>query len=262
MTVMLAHNAFGDGPALVILHGLFGAGRNWASLARRLGESWQVLTPDLRNHGASPWADEMTYPAMAADLLGFLDQQGVERARFVGHSMGGKVAMTMALTHPDRVAALMVVDIAPVAYRHDFSDYISAMLAVDLSRFSRRGEVDAVLREQVPDPGVRAFILQNLAQGEGGLAWRLNLQVLATNMPRISGFPEELTGHSYAGGGVLFLGGDRSDYIREDDHAQILRLFPGAEIETLADAGHWVHAEQPDRFQARLVSFLRSAESG
>ena len=260
MGLFLAHREFGGGPPVVILHGLFGSGRNWTSLARRLGDSWHVYALDLRNHGASPWAEEMTYPAMAEDLRDFLDREGIESAPVVGHSMGGKVAMALALAHGERVDALAVVDIAPVAYRANFSDYVAAMRDVDLSIQTRRAEVDAALRETIPDPGIRAFILQNLETRGGGLAWRLNLDALARNMDTLTSFPDSLATQAYHGH-TLFLGGARSDYIQERHRPHISRLFPRSVIDIVRDAGHWVHAEQPERFLSRLESFLRSAKA-
>ncbi len=256
MGLGLAHQVFGDGPPLVILHGLFGSGRNWASLSRRLGEAWRVYTLDLRNHGASPWSDVMTYPAMAEDLRDFFDAQGIERAQVVGHSMGGKAAMALALAQSARVRALVVVDIAPVAYGHGFADYIAAMRSLDLTRLTRRSEADAALREAIPEPGVRSFILQNLESRDGRLAWRLNLASLADHMGHLTGFPEELEGRSYAGPS-LFVGGGLSDYIGPQYHTDITAFFPSAEIAKIPGAGHWVHAEQPEAFMERVVPFLR-----
>lgn len=255
MAVQLAYRDVGSGPPLVILHGLFGSGRNWTRLARQLGETWQVFALDLRNHGDSPWTEGMSYPALAEDVLAFLDRQGLETATVVGHSMGGKTAMALALLYPERVKALVVVDMAPVAYETGFRPYIEAMQRLDLHRLSRRAEADAGLQAAVPDPGIRAFLLQNLVANPNGFAWRLNLAALAAGMAAIGDFPETLTGRTY-GGRTLFLGGGLSDYIGEGHRPTIHRLFPGAGIEMLPGVGHWVHAEAPETFLARVQAFL------
>ena len=255
MAVALAHQVVGNGPPLVILHGLFGSGRNWASLARRLGENWQVHCLDLRNHGASPWDEVMTYPAMADDLQTYLDSRGLARAAVIGHSMGGKAAMAHALTRETAVAALVVVDIAPVTYGHSFTDYIGAMRALDLSVLSRRSEADAALKTAIPELGVRSFILQNLESRDGALAWRLNLTALADNMDSLIGFPDDLPGQSYDGPS-LFLHGGKSDYVGPHNQAEVKARFPAAEITGVPDAGHWVHAEQPEAFLAQVTPFL------
>ena len=255
MSLRLAHREFGQGPPLVILHGLFGSARNWSSIARRLAETWTVYALDLRNHGESPWAEAVDYTDMAADVLGFLDERGIERAPLIGHSMGGKTAMTLALTHAERVGPLVVVDIAPVAYGHSMLAYVEAMAALDPAGLERRAEADAQLQAHVPEPGIRAFLLQNLVQRQGGFAWQLNLAALGAGMAAIGGFPNALAERAYEGR-TLFLGGAESDYIRPEHHAAIYRLFPNAEFEDIPGAGHWVHAEAPESFLAHVGDFL------
>jgi esterase len=259
MSVELAHIANGEsGPPVVILHGLLGSARNWSSFARRLGATHRVFALDLRNHGASPWADEMSYDQMAGDVRAFLARQGLPSAALIGHSMGGKVAMRLALTHGEQVDRLVVVDIAPVAYRRSFHAYVEAMRDLDLSGINRRAEADALLAGKVEDRGVRGFLLQNLASGEDGLAWRVALQALSDNMPEIMSFPEPRADERYAGP-TLFVSGGRSDYVRPEHRAEILRLFPHARIETIPDIGHWVQAEAPDRFFELVGGFLGQA---
>ena len=255
MTLDLSFTEVGAGPPLIILHGLFGSSRNWASHARQLGETHRVFTLDLRNHGASPWAETMTYREMAGDVAAFLVSHGLEGATLLGHSMGGKTAMLLALERGDLVGRLIVVDIAPVAYHHSHLPYIEAMRAVDLSAAARRGDVDRALRDAVPDPGLRGFLLHNLASEEGRLRWRINLAGLGDNMDTLIGYPDDLTGLSY-GGPTLFLAGATSDYLLAEHHPYIRALFPAAEIDAIADAGHWVHAEQPQAFLARVRTFL------
>lgn len=255
MSLQLAHREFGEGPPLVVLHGLFGSARNWSSMARHLGESWRVYALDLRNHGESPWAEAVDYQTMAADVLAFLDEKGIERAAVLGHSMGGKTAMTLALTQAERVGPLVVVDIAPVQYTHSMLPYVEAMTALELADLGRRAEADARLEPHVPERGIRAFLLQNLVQRDGVFAWQLNLAALGAGMETISGFPREVMERNYAGS-TLFLGGAQSDYIRPEHHGEIYRLFPQAEFEDIPGAGHWVHAEAPESFLAHVRDFL------
>jgi esterase len=255
MSLDLSFAEVGAGPPLVILHGLFGSGRNWASLARRLGESHRVFTVDLRNHGRSPWAASMSYREMAADVAAFQTYHGLEGATVMGHSMGGKTAMVLALEQGERVGRLIVVDITPVAYRHSHLPMIEAMRAVDLEAASRRGDVDEALKFAVPDIGLRGFLLQNLVSEAGRLRWRLNLKAIADNMDGLIGYPGDLDGLRY-GGPTLFLAGAASDYVAADANQRIRALFPAAEIDRIAGAGHWVHAEQPEAFLARVEAFL------
>lgn len=256
MSLELAHIAHGEGgPPVVILHGLLGSARNWTAIAKQLGATHQVLAVDLRNHGASPWADQMTYDQMAEDVRAFLDRREIAAAAVIGHSMGGKVAMRLALSHGERVERLVVVDIAPVTYRRSFNAYVDAMRALDLSQVTRRSDADAMLAEQITEPGVRGFLLQNLVSAEGGLAWRIPLQTLAHNMPELMGFPPSAEPQQY-NGSCLFVSGARSDYVRPEHHEQILRLFSNAQFVALENAGHWVHAEAPGRFLEVVGGFL------
>jgi pimeloyl-ACP methyl ester carboxylesterase len=259
MSLELAHIAHGDdhggGPPVVILHGLLGSARNWSSLAKQLGATRRVFALDLRNHGASPWADEMSYDQMADDVRAFLAHQELPAAAVIGHSMGGKVAMRLALAHGEEVERLVVVDVAPVAYRRDFNAYVEAMRVLDLSRISRRSEADALLAEQIDDAGVRGFLLQNLVSTDDGLTWRVPLDALADNMPELVSFPETQEPERYEGP-TLFVTGGRSDYVRPEHHALILRLFPNAQFAVIPDAGHWVHAEAPQQFLEVVGAFL------
>jgi esterase len=256
MRLELAHTAYGEsGPPVLILHGLLGSARNWASFARQIGATRRVFALDLRNHGASPWADRMSYDEMAEDVRAFMARQRLPAAAVIGHSMGGKVAMLLALAHGAQVLRLVVVDVAPVAYRRSFNAYVEAMRGLDLSRIARRPEADALLAEQIDDPGVRGFLLQNLVSAEAGLAWRVPLQALADNMPELVGFPEPREGEQYDGP-TLFVTGGRSDYLRLEHHAKIRRLFPNAQFVTIPEAGHWVQAEAPGKFLEAVGGFL------
>ncbi|RAI58534.1 alpha/beta fold hydrolase [Roseicella frigidaeris] len=243
----------GEGAPLVLLHGLFGAAGNWGSLQRRLAARRRVIALDLRNHGASGRAAAMDYPALAEDVAETLAALGAAPAAVLGHSMGGKVAMALALTRPALVGRLVVADIAPVAYPPALRAYVAAMQAVPLHPGLTRREADAALAPAVPEAGIRAFLLQNLRLGEGGPHWRLGLAEIAAAMPAIEGFPE-LPGRY--DGPVLVLRGERSPYVRPEHEARFRALFPAAAFATVPAAGHWVHAENPEGFLALVEPFL------
>jgi len=255
-TVPLKVRVTGSGKPVLILHGLFGSSRNWASLSKQLAEDFQVWCVDLRNHGESPHHALMNYEVMAADIAALLGREGLTHLPIVGHSMGGKTAMWFALNHPQCVERLMVADIAPVSYAHGYDGMIEAMQRVDLSVVKRRGEVDAQLRDTVPEPGIRQFLLTNLVSEGGAYQWRVNLAAIAANMPAITGFPATLEGGLSYAGDTLFLGGARSPYITPEYHSRILALFPNTEFRELPDTGHWVHAERPKQFLQIARKFL------
>lgn len=243
-----------EAPPLVILHGLLGSARNWAGTARALAGSRRVVALDMPNHGASPWSEAMDYPFMARAVAGVIGDLG-RPAAVMGHSMGGKVAMTLALTRPELVERLVVVDIAPVGYAHTFAPYIKAMRAAPLGSAARRADVERHLAAAIPDPGVRAFLMQNLDGGAGGYRWRANLAVLGAAMEDILGFPAVPPGSAY-GGPALFVAGAASDYIRPDHQGEIRRLFPSASVTVVPGAGHWVHADAPAAFLEAVGPFL------
>ncbi|MDV7338719.1 alpha/beta fold hydrolase [Terasakiella sp. A23] len=252
----LAFQDMGDGEPVVILHGLFGAAKNWNSIAKQMARSYRILTVDLRNHGSSPWTDSMTYVEMAEDLVAFLDQRGLDKAHIVGHSMGGKAAMTLALKAPERVKSLVVADIAPVKYPNMvFKSYVDKLLSVDLSSVSRRAEVDPLISDVIDNPGVRAFLLGNLETTSEGLRWQVNLETLGNEMDKIAGVPALRVDAKYEGE-TLFINGANSDYIQRSHHQLIKHLFPNVDFHEIADAGHWVHAEKPHDFMNALKDFL------
>ena len=255
MTVALAAAALGEGPAVAILHGLFGSGRNWTTIGRSLSAHHRVLLCDLRNHGASPWAEGMSYPEMAEDVRAALAGRGIERAALLGHSLGGKVAMTLALSAPQTVERLLVVDIAPVPYPPTLLAHLRALQDLDLTQIRRRGEADRLLAAAIPDAAERAFLLQNLVFEETGAHWRLNLAAIARAMPLISGFPSFPADRAYRGP-ALFVAGGRSPYLRAEHEPAIMKLFPAARLVRIAEAGHWVHAEAPAAFLAQVTPFL------
>ena len=255
MAVQLAAVEYGEGSPVAILHGLFGSGRNWRSIAQQLAAHHRVLAFDLRNHGASPWADGMSYREMVEDMRASLSARGIRRAALLGHSMGGKVAMLAALLDPAEVERLVVVDIAPAPNPPTLLAYVRAMRTVDLAGITRRSEVDARLADAVPDAAERAFLLQNLAITGIQPHWRLNLEALEQGFPEIVGFPD-LPEAAVYDGPTLFVAGARSGYLRSDHEAAIGRFFPRARIARLENAGHWVHAEQPQAFLDLVQPFL------
>ncbi|MDN3567887.1 alpha/beta fold hydrolase [Paeniroseomonas aquatica] len=243
----------GEGPPVVLLHGLFGSGQNWGGIQRQLATRHRVLAIDLRNHGASPRAAAMDYPAMAADVAETMAGVTAAPAAVLGHSMGGKVAMVLALQEPQLVSRLVVADIAPIRYPPALRAYVEAMQAITLRPGLTRRDADAALAETIPEPGIRAFLLQNLRLQESPPDWRLGLAEIAAAMPGIEGFPE-LPGR-YAGP-VLVLAGERSGYVRPASTPGFEALFPDLRFATVAGAGHWLHAENPAGFLAALEPFL------
>jgi pimeloyl-ACP methyl ester carboxylesterase len=253
----LSYTEAGAGKPLLILHGLFGSKRNWGAIAKALAGHRRVFSLDLRNHGESPWDADMTYPALAADVARFIHDHGLGAPDVIGHSMGGKTAMTLALGHPELVRSLTVVDISPAPSPGTFIHYVEALRAMDLSQVTSRKDADALLAPTEKNPGIRAFLLQNLESGDGGYAWRVNLEALAGAMSDLLDWPEQPHGHSYRGPS-LFLAGGASDYIGPHHHAEIMRLFPAARIEVMPGVGHWAHAEAPELFLNHVRTFLDS----
>lgn len=256
MSVALAYTELGEGPPVVILHGLFGWKRNWASIAKKLSQSHRVFLLDMRNHGESPHANDMTYTAMAGDIAEFIENQALRPCPVIGHSMGGKAAMMLALSRPELVERLLVLDISPVAYDHDYSNYVNAMASIDFTQVARRGDVEPTIAAVVDNPGILSFLMQNLTtNADGTYHWRVNLEAIARDMPKILDFPEIDNEQAYAGT-VLFLGGRNSTYIAPPHLSEIERLFPFSEVDFIDDAGHWVHAEQPMATLERFKTFL------
>lgn len=239
-------------PPLLIAHGLFGSARNWGVIARRLSERRPVLTVDMRNHGESFWSASHGYGDLAADLAAVIAEHG-GRADVLGHSMGGKAAMRLALERPAAVNRLVVADIAPAAYGHSQAQLVHAMRGLDLDGVASRGEADRRLADAVPDPGTRAFLLQSLDLKAEPPRWRLNLDALEAEMLRIVGW-EPVEG-SFEGP-VLFLSGAASDYVRPEHREAARTLFPKARFAKIPGAGHWLHAEKPREFEAAVAAFL------
>lgn len=255
MAVTLSYNDFGAGPPILILHGLFGSGRNWSAIAKQLADTHHVYALDLRNHGNSPWADAMSYSDLVDDIRDFIEQHGLENTAVLGHSMGGKTAMLLALKYGDLVDSLIVVDVAPVPYPHSFLPYAQAMQALHLGAIRRRDDADVALSEQIPDAAIRAFLLQNLVYRDQRFDWRINLPALAANMDGLAGFPIAGASRIYFGK-TLIISGGQSVYVQPEHHDVIYQLFPNAGITVIPNAGHWVHIDQPDPFVGAIAAFL------
>jgi pimeloyl-ACP methyl ester carboxylesterase len=252
---MLNHKTYGSGPDLVILHGLFGMLDNWSTLARRWAENYTVTLVDLRNHGRSFHSDEMNYALMAEDIATLLEEQGIDECFLMGHSMGGKVAMQTALSYPDLVQKLIVVDITPRKYRRGHDDVFAALEAFNPAEVSDRKEAARLMNEYMPNPGVQLFLLKNLARKpEGGFKWRMNLPAIKASYEKLSG-PVGNFGDVYDSP-TLFIRGGKSGYVQDDDIELIKMLFPQTRLETVEGAGHWVHAERPEALFEVVNNFI------
>ncbi len=244
------------GPPVAFCHGLFGQGRNWMQIGKELSQTSRVLLVDMPDHGRSAWTGDVDYLAYADRVAGLFSAE--DPVVLVGHSMGGKIAMTLALQHPELVARLCVVDVAPVTYDNtrEFTGYVRAMRALDLSSLDSRSDADAAMKADVPDDRVRSFLLQNLRRDADGWRWQMNLEVLGDHLLELGGWPaDRLDGTTYDGR-VLWVGGDRSPYITEAHAEAMHRWFPRNRRVTIKGAGHWVHSERPETFLAVLRQFL------
>ncbi len=254
MVLNLHHKIQGEGAPLVLVHGLFGSLENLGMVARLLAKGYQVHSLDMRNHGRSPHSHAMNYRLMAEDICHYLDQKGLERASFLGHSMGGKAVMQLALCHPQRVDRLIVADIAPVAYPPHHDAILEGLQALDLSGLTSRQQADEQLTPFVSEAAVRSFLLKNLIKaGAGQFAWRMNLQAIVQN------YREIIVGQSGPAPferPVLFVMGGKSDYLRAEHQPQVQALFPRASVRVIPDTGHWLHAEKPELFAKVVERFL------
>lgn len=248
----------GDGPKnLVFLHGLMGRGKNFARFAKELSQECTVLLVDMPNHGASGWTQRVDYRELAAMVSSAVNAELGERPYYlVGHSMGGKVAMTMALVHPELIEKLMVVDISPVVSWNsggEFPHLLGSLLSIDLDSVANRAEVDEQLAENVPNPTVRGFLMQNLRHKDGRFMWQPNLRMLYENLDDIAGFPEFETTFDKP---VAWVAGSESRYIQDEYRPAMQKLFPQARKITVKGAGHWVHSQKPEEFTQLLRHFL------
>ena len=261
--VELAYSNRGSGPPLVILHGLYGSSTNWRTIANHFENSHEVYLPDLRNHGRSPWTPSMSFSEMASDLVQLLEQNASEAPIVIGHSLGGKVAMVLALNSPQWVERLIVVDIAPTTYPPKTHPHlIKAMMDLDLEQLEgRRAQADQALKPSISDPALRQFLLQNLVLKQGRFDWRINLQTINREIGILHGFPVfpdliQFTKPS------LFISGERSNHLTPRHYPSLMALFPEATLKQIARSGHWVHAEQPEEFIKVVDNFISAPEDG
>jgi len=252
----LNYTSQGQGEALLIIHGLFGSSRNWRSLGKQFAQYYQVILLDLRNHGDSPFDPAMSYELMVKDLIALMDDLGFQSAHILGHSMGGKVSMKLNQLYPDRVKKLVIADIAPVPYPHDYDEIIDPILELNLSGIKNRKEADDQLKKVMPDQRIRLFILQNLSFYEGKPSWNLNWTAVKKSMSLLTGFEDikdwEISNPS------LFIRAGLSEYVTQQSCDLILEHFTDAQISTIENAGHWLHAEQPDAFYNAVIKFIQS----
>lgn len=257
--MQLHHKSFGQGFPLLIVHGLFGTLDNWQTLGKRFAEQHLVYLVDQRDHGRSFHSEEITFPILGEDLRRFMEDNWMHEAHLLGHSMGGKSVMQCALDNPDLVDKLVVVDVAPRDYAGSHQEIFEALFAVDLVNLRDRKDADAFLKTRIPSYSVRQFLLKNLSRDRdtGGFRWKMNLPVIYKYYSDIlanvrwDGTPFDKP--------TLFIRGADSDYIQDEDYPTIRRMFPQARIETVADAGHWVHAQQPEVLYRLVREFLDAA---
>ncbi|MBM3404720.1 MAG: alpha/beta fold hydrolase [Bacteroidetes bacterium] len=252
----LFYRHFGAGDPVIILHGLYGISDNWVTFGSRLAKKYSVYIPDQRNHGQSPHSSAFSYPAMVSDLAEFIADHNLHSPVLIGHSMGGMTAMHFTMEHPDQISRLIVVDISPRAYRNHWYHLtlLDAMLSLPIDQIATRKEAAEKLGKTVRNPRILQFLLKNLYWSDRRtLAWRLNLPVIAECIPDMFLAVEP---NSLFSKPTLFIRGGDSDYIRDDDIPMIMRLFPNAEIETIAGASHWVQADEPEKFFIMVEKFL------
>lgn len=253
-------------PTVLLIHGLFGSSSNWRSIAgaiTTIGMNAEpnelpcrrVVSVDLRNHGASPWSEDCRFEAMAEDLAALIDRLGGKPVRVVGHSLGGKAAMALALLFPSKIDQLIVVDIAPVKYAHSQTPVVQAMISLPLSELRSRVHAQELLAPQLADPRIAPFLLQNLVQRDGQWMWRINLASLAAAMDSISDFPPTLRSLVFPTT-THVISGQKSDYVELDAEGQFNPMFPVIDHHVVPNAGHWVHADQPKVFIELLQSLL------
>lgn len=259
----LFYRKYGEGPPLIILHGLYGSSDNWVSVGKELAKNFEVYLVDQRNHGNSPHTADHNYSLMKEDLHEFMEQQAIDKAIIVGHSMGGKTAMFFAADYPEKISRLIVVDISPRSYKTTSStqlkiheSIIRAMYNVDFYGIQNRQEIDEILAKSIPDNRIRQFLLKNVNRSKNNeYSWSINIKTIKNELPHImDGLNDnhpEITGFP-----VLFIHGEKSDYILDEDKKSIYSIFPYADFESIPNAGHWLHAEQPELFLKTVTDFI------
>lgn len=250
----LFYKKLGEGFPIIVLHGLFGSSDNWVSMAKRFSDKYALYLLDLRNHGQSPHSNTHDYPSMVEDLVAFVQEEKLDKAILLGHSMGGKVAMKFAVQNPTKVEKLVVVDMAPKVYKSKSKYIIEALMSLDLSQISSRDQADKLLADKIKNRAIRLFTLKNLYRNDDlSFSWRLNLESLNNNLEKIGGAfgTEEIFDKE-----TLFLQGEHSNYILDEDYELIKRIFPKSSIEKIPNAGHWIHTEQPELTFEKINNFF------
>ena len=258
---------YGNGPPLFILHGLYGSSDNWVTIARRLSENFKVYLPDLRNHGQSPHSDTHDYDSMSQDLFELTQELRINKIFLAGHSMGGKVAAKFAMKWPEKIYSLVIIDISPFGssdpgskFHTEHKHILESVLSIDLSKILTRAEAEAILAKTIESEKTRGFILKNLQRtGERTFAWKMNVKSLYDNLGKIvDGLPSPVIDtEPVTGFPVTFIKGEDSDYLPLAEVSTIQKLFPAAEIITIKNAGHWIHAERPDAIIEILLKQLK-----
>jgi esterase len=250
----LNHKISGQGEPIILVHGLFGSLENLGMIARGLQEHYEVHSIDVRNHGRSPHSDVHTYTSMAQDIIGYMDDRGLPCAHFLGHSMGGKAVMYLALNFPERVNKLIVADIAPVQYEPHHNEIFDGLLSLPLDELKSRSEADQLLAKHVKEVPVRQFLLKNLVKsGSAGFSWKMNLKSLCKNYHHV--MAGQSSSESF-NGNVLFIVGGHSNYVQNKHREHVLKLFPNTSMKIIPETGHWLHAEKPDLFVKVCERFL------
>jgi len=252
---LLHFSETGDGEPLFILHGLFGSSKNWQSLARVFSQHFKVFTLDLRNHGQSFHHREMNYAVMVGDVYRLMVHLGIDSCSLIGHSMGGKTAMLLALEHPQIVSKLVVADIAPVAYSHAYNHLIDPILRLKLDQLDSRSSADKQLQRDIPDTLLRNFLLQNLGRKDDQWHWKVNWAAIERQFNHLTGFPNLPPAWNVAIP-TQFIRGEHSEYIGDAEEVEIAAHFENATIKTIRNAGHWLQAEQPEEFSQLALNFL------
>ena len=257
VSVTLSHNIIGEGQTIVILHGLFGSKRNWSAIAKQLSDTYRVLTVDLRNHGESSWSDVHDYSSMAEDVATLIENECSKPPVVLGHSMGGKVAMYLALVWPNLIDRLIVVDIPPARSSGTPIDYVRAMRAIPLTTLAHRRDVEELLRETIPNERVRGFLVTNITTRPAGLAWTVNLDAIEKNFETILDWPDLLTTQQFSRQ-TLFLVGENSTFVAPEHEGVIQQFFPASCKQVIENAGHWVHVENTAAFLKAVRAFLET----
>ncbi len=249
----LHFQTLGKGDPLILLHGVFGSSDNWISVAKALAESFKLYLVDQRNHGKSPHSPDFSYKAMEEDLLELIDAEEMIEPNIMGHSMGGKTAMNFACHHPGKTGKLVVIDIAPKFYKPHHQKIFQGFHSINLSQLVSRKEADEKLSEFIGDFMTRQFLLKNLSRNSHGFNWKINLEAIEENIDKLG---NGLNSRDHFQGPTLFIGGELSDYILEEDRELIHTHFPNSQIDTIAGAGHWVHVDRPDKMIDSIRAFL------